>query len=179
MTEPIRVGILGLSQREGRFNELGVRSWEESGCAEVQRCLLGPEDAETVFYLHRSIVLRGGQKPLYAVLREWCDAPDLPSRCELILTVAGCGLSARDTMPEATLPLLTRPLPHVAQFVRHASYATPHADAVLSRGVAGLRRQTLIINLPGPDPALLRVIMTTLTPLLPAMVAAVRQSPAR
>lgn len=179
MDELIRVGILGLSQREGRFNELGIRSWEESGCAEVQRWLLTPEDSETVFYIHRPLVLRGGLRPLQRVLREWCDAPHIPSRCDLILTVAGCGLGPDDVMPEATAAILTRPLPHVAQFVRHACYATPTPEGVLSRGVAGLRRQTLLINLPGPRQDLLACVMQTLTPLLPALVAAARTSPVK
>ncbi len=176
MEELIRVGILGLSQREGRFNELGIRSWEESGCAEVQRWLLTPEDSEAVFFIHRPLVLRGGQRPLQRVLREWCDAPHDASRCDLILTVAGCGLGPDDVMPEATAAILTRPLPHLAQFVRHASYARPTPGGVLSRGVAGLRRRTLLINLPGPQQDLLAGIMQALTPLLPGLVAASRTS---
>lgn len=179
MAEPIRVGILGLSQREGRFNELGIRSWEEAGCGEVQRALLGAEDSEATFYIHRPLVIRGGQRNLQNVLREWCDAPSQPSRCELILTVAGCGLGPDDVMPEATSAVMTRPIPGIAQFVRHVTYGLLSPEAVLSRGVAGLRHRTLLINLPGPDTELLAAIMKPLTPMLPAFVAAARTSPSK
>ncbi len=170
MAEIIRVGILGLSQRKGRFNELGVRSWQEAGCAEVQRWLIPEEEAEDTFFIHRPLVIRPAQAALQKLLREWCDAPHAPSRCDLILTVAGCGLGAGDVMPEATQSVLTRPLPQIAAFVRFASYQAPCPEAVLSRAVAGVRRETLLINLPGPDPDMLACIMKPLVPILPALV---------
>jgi len=174
MADIIRVGILGVSQRLGRFNELGVRSWEEAGCAEVQRRLIPNDEAEDTFFIHRLLVIRPARAGLQKLLREWCDAPDALSRCDLILTVAGCGLGAADVMPEATQAVLSRSLPQVAAFVRHVSYSAPCPEAVLSRAVAGVRRRTLLINLPGPDPDMLACIMNALTPLLPALVDAAR-----
>lgn len=174
MADIIRVGILGLSQRVGRFSELGVRSWEEAGCAEVQHWLIPNDEAEEVFFIHRPLVIRPARAALQRLLREWCDAPHIPSRCDLILTVAGCGLGTGDVMPEATQAILTRPLPQIAAFVRHASYAACRHEAVLSRGVAGMRRSTLLINLPGPDPEMLACIMRPLAPLLPALLREAR-----
>ncbi len=170
MEEIIRVGILGLSQRVGRFNELGVRSWDEAGCAEVQRWLIPDEEAEDTFFIHRPLVIRPARAALQKLLREWCDAPNPASRCDLILTVAGCGLGAGDVMPEATQAVLSHPLPQIAAFVRYASYQAPCPEAILSRAVAGVRRETLLINLPGPSPQMLACIMNLLTPQLPALV---------
>lgn len=167
----IKVGILGLSQRVGRFNELGLRSWEESGCAEVERHLL-EGDGGRVYDIHRPLVIRSDRKPLERLLCEWCDAPNVEARCDLILTVAGTGIGPEDVMPEATQAVIRRPLPRIADAVHMAGIAGRHPEAALSRGVAGLRSRTLIINLPGPNPQLLADVMDLLTPMLPAFVQA-------
>ena len=79
-----------------------------------------------------------------AVLREWADR-DQP---ELILTTGGTGTSPRDVTPEATLQVLDRLLPGFGELMRAESLKiTPMA--ILSRAVAGIRKQSLIINLPG------------------------------
>ncbi len=174
----IKVGLLGLSQREGRFNELGLRSWEESGCAEVERWLLSG-DGEKTYHIQRPLVVRSAQASLTRLLREWCDAPDVPSRCDLILTVAGTGLSPEDVMPEATQAVIRRPTPRIAELVHMAAMAARHPEAALSRGVAGIRRATLLINLPGPDKDMLCSIMATLTPMLPTLVRAAQTNPTK
>src|SRR5579875_3815646 len=115
----IKVGILGLSQRQGRFNELGLRSWEESGCAEVERFLQAGE-GEQIFHIYRPLVVRGGEANLERLLREWCDAPEVSARCDLILTVAGTGIGPEDVMPEATIKTIRRPLLGISDFVRQA-----------------------------------------------------------
>lgn len=174
----IKVGLLGLSQRIGRFNELGLRSWEEAGCAEVERRLLAG-NGEEIYQIHRPLVIRGGQANLTRLLREWCDAPDIPSRCDLILTVAGTGLGPDDVMPEATQAVIRRPTPRIAELVHVTGMAARYPEAALSRGVAGIRRATLIINLPGPDTALLASIMEMLTPMLPTFVQAAQTNPTK
>lgn len=171
----IKVGILGLSQRLGRFNELGLRSWEESGCADVERFLQAGE-GEQIFHIHRPLVLRGGQVNLQRLLREWCDAPEVSARCDLILTVAGTGIGPDDVMPEATLKTIRRPLVGISDFVRHSCMAASYPEAILSRGVAGIRQKTLIINLPGPRAEVIACVMEPLTPLLPIFVQAVQDS---
>ena len=78
------------------------------------------------------------------VLSEWADA----DRADVILTTGGTGLAPRDVTPEATLSVLEKEAPGIAEALRmSASPRLPHA--VLSRGVAGIRGQTLIVNLPG------------------------------
>jgi molybdenum cofactor synthesis domain-containing protein len=171
----IKVGILGLSQRVGRFNELGLRSWEESGCAEVER-LLHAQSEEEIYYIHRPLVVRGGLANLQRLLREWCDAPDVSARCDLILTVAGTGLGPDDVMPEATQATIRRPLTGISDFVRHAGVVSRQPEAILSRGIAGIRQRTLIINLPGPRLELIGSAMELLAPLLPTFVQAVQDS---
>jgi molybdopterin adenylyltransferase len=73
---------------------------------------------------------------------------ELAEEASLILTTGGTGLGPRDVTPEATLEVLERLAPGIAEAIRADSIAkTPHA--LLSRGVAGVRGQTLVVNLPG------------------------------
>ena len=66
----------------------------------------------------------------------------------LILTTGGTGFAPRDVTPEATRTVLEREAPGIAEAIRADAIArTPHA--LLSRGVAGLRGKTLVVNLPG------------------------------
>jgi molybdopterin adenylyltransferase len=78
------------------------------------------------------------------VLAEWCDS----GHADLILTTGGTGLSARDVTPEATRAVIEREAPGIAEYLRATSFAR-FPRAALSRGVAGTRGRTLIINLPG------------------------------
>jgi molybdopterin adenylyltransferase len=73
---------------------------------------------------------------------------ELAEEAALVLTTGGTGLGPRDVTPEATLEVLERPAPGIAEAIRADALAkTPHA--LLSRGVAGVRGQTLVVNLPG------------------------------
>jgi molybdopterin adenylyltransferase len=66
----------------------------------------------------------------------------------LVLTTGGTGLGPRDVTPEATMAVLERPAPGIAEAIRADSIArTPHG--LLARGVAGVRGRTLVVNLPG------------------------------
>ena len=73
---------------------------------------------------------------------------ELAEDAALVLTTGGTGLGPRDVTPEATAEVLERPAPGIAEAVRADSIAkTPHG--LLSRGLAGVRDRTLIVNLPG------------------------------
>ena len=73
---------------------------------------------------------------------------ELAQQVELILTTGGTGVSPRDFTPEATESVLDRLVPGIAEALRaDAIRKTPHG--LLGRGVAGVRGQTLIVNLPG------------------------------
>ncbi|HUQ99061.1 MAG TPA: MogA/MoaB family molybdenum cofactor biosynthesis protein [Gemmatimonadaceae bacterium] len=67
---------------------------------------------------------------------------------ELVLTTGGTGLAPRDVTPEATRAVIEREAQGIAEFVRASSFSR-FPKAALSRGVAGVRGATLIINLPG------------------------------
>jgi molybdenum cofactor synthesis domain-containing protein len=73
---------------------------------------------------------------------------ELAEEAAVVLTTGGTGLAARDITPEATAEVLERSVPGIAEAIRSDSIArTPHA--LLSRGIAGVRGETLVVNLPG------------------------------
>jgi molybdopterin adenylyltransferase len=73
---------------------------------------------------------------------------ELADDARLVLTTGGTGLGPRDVTPEATMLVLDRPAPGIAEAIRADSIAkTPHG--LLSRGIAGVRGTTLVVNLPG------------------------------
>lgn len=78
------------------------------------------------------------------ILSAWCDSGSI----DLILTTGGTGLSPRDVTPEATLAIIEREAQGIAEYLRAASFAG-FPRAALSRGIAGVRGTTLVINLPG------------------------------
>lgn len=81
-------------------------------------------------------------------MRQLCDHDAV----DLIITTGGTGFSPRDVTPEATLDVVERQAPGLAEAMRWASLEITKR-AMLSRAVAGIRQQTLIINLPGSPKA--------------------------
>jgi molybdenum cofactor synthesis domain-containing protein len=94
---------------------------------------------------------------------------------DLVLTTGGIGLAPRDRAPEATLEVVEREIPGIAEAMRAAA---AHVDprGVLGRGVAGVRRGTLVVNLPA-SPESARAALTAVAPVLAAASAAVRGRP--
>jgi len=73
---------------------------------------------------------------------------ELAEDAPLVLTTGGTGLGPRDVTPEASAEVIDRPAPGIAEAIRADSIAkTPHG--LLSRGIAGVRDRTLVVNLPG------------------------------
>jgi molybdenum cofactor synthesis domain-containing protein len=99
-----------------------------------------------------------------AELKDLCDR-----RVDLVITVGGTGISARDVTPEATRTVIERELPGLAEAMRAAS-AQQTPNALLSRAIAGIRRETLIVNLPGSPKA----ATENLRAILPALPHAVK-----
>lgn len=79
-----------------------------------------------------------------STLSQWADG----DRADLILTTGGTGLTERDVTPEATRAVLEKEAPGIAEALRMTSFARFPRSA-LSRGTAGVRGKTLIVNLPG------------------------------
>ena len=102
-----------------------------------------------------------------AKLREWSDAG-----VDLVLTTGGTGLTPRDVTPEATLDVLDRVAPGFAEAMRaFGMKQTP--QAMLSRAVAGIRKKTLIINMPG-SPKAVKECLEAISPALPHAIETVR-----
>ncbi|MGI9077846.1 MAG: MogA/MoaB family molybdenum cofactor biosynthesis protein [Gemmatimonadaceae bacterium] len=101
-------------------------------------------------------------------LIQWCDADS----ADLVLTTGGTGLSSRDITPEATLAAIEREAPGIAERIR-VSCLESFPRAALSRGIAGVRNRTLIVNLPGSASGV-RDALAALDPIIDHAVAILR-----
>lgn len=157
----IRFGILTLSDRSSR----GERP-DASGPALARHILTEN------WSVAKQELLPDNESAIRTTLSEWADSGEI----DVILTTGGTGFSPRDVTPEATRAVIEREAPGLAEAMRAASLKiTPHA--MLSRIVAGIRKRTLIVNLPGsPKGAVenLQVIM----PVLEHAVQLLQEDPA-
>jgi molybdenum cofactor synthesis domain-containing protein len=96
-----------------------------------------------------------------AELRRLIDIERVP----LVLTTGGTGFAPRDVTPEATRAVVEREAPGLAEHARAAT-AQKTRFSILSRGVAGIRRNSVIVNLPG-NPQGARDMLEALLPVLP------------
>ena len=131
---------------------VAIITLSDSGYAGQREDKSGPvirELAEAAGYeIVHTALLPDGIEPLASELKRLCDG-DL---ADLVLTTGGTGFSPTDLTPEATLSVVERPAPGIAEAMRYNSLQiTPRA--MLSRAAAGIRKSTLIVNLPGSPKA--------------------------
>ena len=144
-----QVGILTAS-------DAGARGERDDTSGAAIRAALGPPDYDVAHYA----IVPDETGAIEAKLRGWADGG-----ADLIITTGSTGLSPRDVMPEATRAVVEREAPGIAEAIRARGLAaTPLA--ALGRGTAGLRGQTLIVNLPGSSKAVAEGL-EVLLPLLP------------
>lgn len=155
----MNVGILTLSDKGSR----GERR-DTSGAAIGE--LLEPLGAS----IRRVEILPDDLESIAATLSMWADSAEL----DLIVTTGGTGLAPRDVTPEATLRVVDRLVPGLAEVMRAEGLRhTPMA--ALSRAVVGIRGRTLIVNLPGSERGV-RQNLAVLLPLLPHAVETLRDA---
>jgi molybdopterin adenylyltransferase len=111
---------------------------DRSGPAVAIRC------KELGWQIVASTVLRDDRSAIETVLKELADA----ASTDVILTTGGTGLGPRDVTPEATMAVVERLIPGFSEHMRSEG-AKKIPRAILSRAVAGVRGETIIINLPG------------------------------
>jgi len=122
-------------------------------------------------HIYRTEILPDDVAAIEKRLRHYADGHCI----DLVATVGGTGFAPRDVTPEATRAVVDRPTPGLDEAMRAASLAkTPHA--MLSRGASGIRRSTLILNLPGSERGAAENLQAIL-PGLPHGLAKLRGDP--
>lgn len=137
MTRMIRIGLLVASDSRGAGEK-------PDGCIPlISEFFLGKG-----FEITQTAICRDEVDQIRKQLEEWINGKEV----DVILTSGGTGVSPRDVTPEATKPLLGRELPGIAEAMRAVSFKKT-VNAVISRGLAGLAGDILIVNLPGSPKA--------------------------
>lgn len=156
----IRFGVLTLSDRSSRGERPDAS---------------GPALADLIraqsWSVAEQAILADDESAISAMLMTWADS----GRFDVILTTGGTGFALRDVTPEATRAVIEREAPGLAEAMRLDSLKkTPHA--MLSRGMAGIRGRTLIINLPGSPKGAVENLQTVI-PILPHAVQLLQDDP--
>lgn len=157
----LRVAVLTISDRVAS----GVYS-DRGGPA-----VAGYVEAHLAANVIETAVVPDEREQIAPQLRDWADHGHL----DIILTTGGTGVAPRDVTPEATLDIIEKEVPGLAEAMRTASRAvTPYA--MLSRGIVGIRGRTLIINLPG-NPKAVKENLDAIVSVLPHAVALLQDTP--
>ncbi|NOQ47372.1 MAG: molybdenum cofactor biosynthesis protein [Desulfobulbaceae bacterium] len=142
-------GVLTLSDK-------GSRGEREDTSGAMLKTLLEKQGYRIAAYT----VIPDRQELIETTLRQWVDV----QKIDLIVTTGGTGVSPSDRTPEATRNILDLEVPGISEAMRQAGLAKT-VNAVWSRGIAGIRKESLIINLPGSKKAAKENIETVLPAL--------------
>ncbi|MFC2032519.1 molybdopterin adenylyltransferase [Chloroflexota bacterium] len=152
-----RVGILTISDK-------GAKGEREDKSGQVIRDCLAPLDSQMIKYE----VIPDEVEVIAGKLAKWADDGSM----DVILTTGGTGLAQRDVTPEATLSIVEKVAPGFTEAMRAETLKkTPFA--VLSRAAAGVRKQCLIINLPG-SPKAVQECLEVILPVIPHAVEIIK-----
>jgi molybdopterin adenylyltransferase len=159
--DPVRIGLVSISDRAsaGVYQDQGLPALREW----LSKALRNP-----VQWVER--LIPDEREGISAALRALVD----DERCDLVLTTGGTGPAPRDVTPEATLAVADKEMPGFGEQMRQISLRFV-PTAILSRQVAVIRGQALIINLPGQPKAIAETLegLPNATPPAPGIFAAV------
>lgn len=156
----IKVGILTLSDK-------GSKGEREDLTGTILKDLVQNEG----WIVQEYLIIPDEKEMIVNTLSMWVDEKKL----DLILTNGGTGVYPRDVTPEATKEVIEKEIPGISEYIRYISYPlTPMA--ALTRGVAGIRKQTLIINLPG-SPKAVKEIFPHLIPIIKHAIEKIKGDP--
>lgn len=159
--DPVRIGVVSISDRasSGVYEDKGIPALQDW----LGRAVKNPIEWHTR-------LIPDEQDGISAALRELVDEV----HCDLVLTTGGTGPAPRDVTPEATLAVADKVMPGFGEQMRQISLAFV-PTAILSRQVAVVRGQALIINLPGQPKSIAETLqgLPTRTPPVHGIFAAV------
>lgn len=145
----MKIGILTLSDK-------GSKGEREDFSGKILKELSESEGWDVIKYK----IIPDEKILIIKTLKSWVDKEKL----DLIITTGGTGVYPRDVTPEATKEIIEKEIPGIPEYIRYISYPiTPMA--ALTRGIAGVRKKTLIINLPG-SPKAIKEIFPYLVPII-------------
>jgi len=152
MSQPVRIGIVTVSDRasRGEYQDLGGPAIRDC-LREILSCSWEPV----------ARVIPDEEPLIESTLKELCDN----ERCCLVVTTGGTGPARRDVTPEATEPVCDKLLDGFGELMRAVSLNFV-PTAILSRQIAGIRGQSLIVNLPG-KPSAIRDCLLAVFPAIP------------
>ncbi len=154
----VRTALLTVLEATGAENR-GAEKQEDLAAQAVRQVLVPGPFVEVDYH-----TVPDEQAMIRARLRLWAESGNV----DLVLTSGGIGLGLKGRTPEATAEVIERSVPGLAEAMR-AALMTEHPQTMLTRGLAGIRRSTLIVNLPG-DPAQARIALQTVVGVLPRAV---------
>ncbi len=143
--DTVKIGLISISDRasQGIYNDEGIPALEQF----LKSTILNPLE-------FRTALIADEQKNIENTLKYLCD----DEHCHLIFTTGGTGPALRDVTPEATLAVADKIMPGFGEQMRQISlHYVP--TAILSRQVAVIRKQCLIINLPGRPKAIVETLL--------------------
>jgi molybdenum cofactor synthesis domain-containing protein len=157
----MRIGILTVSDRSSRGEREDASGPALAALVEAQG-----------WSVTKQALLPDEESVVRDLLASWADAGEY----DVILTTGGTGFAPRDVTPEATRAVIEREAPGLAEAMRAVSLkVTPHA--MLSRIVTGIRKRTLILNLPGSPKGAVENLQVVI-PVLPHAIQLLRDDPA-